>query len=117
VPAELTKPLEQELNELLTDRELYQRARFADEWLSDASKRLIYLHLSLKSFQGDALAQLNRLLLEDTFPESLEKIHNVRLAAMCQRFHTVKQKALCLSGGGIRSGTFALGTSSRVGAP
>ena len=109
VPAELTKPLEQELNELLNDRELYHRDRFADERLSNASKRLIHLRTSLKSFQGDALAQLNRLLLEDTFPESLEKIHNVRLAAMCQRFHTVKQKALSLSGGGIRSGTFALG--------
>jgi hypothetical protein len=109
VPAELTKPLEQELSELLNDRELYHPDRFADEWLSDASKRLIHLRTSLKSFQGDALAQFNRLLLEDAFPESLEKIHNVRLAAMYQRLHAVKQKALCLSGGGIRSGTFALG--------
>jgi hypothetical protein len=109
VPAELTRPLEQEVSELLKDPELYHRDRFTYEWLSDASKRLIHLRSSSETFQGDALAQLNRLLLEDAFPESLEKINDVRLAAMYQRFHTVKQKALCLSGGGIRSGTFALG--------
>src|SRR4030095_4012319 len=51
----------------------------------------------------------NRLLLEDAFPLYIERMNNIRLAAMYQRFHKLEQNALCLSGGGIRSGTFALG--------
>ncbi len=54
-------------------------------------------------------AHLNRLLLEDLFPREVEKISNIRLAAMYQRLHREPPAALCLSGGGIRSGTFALG--------
>ena len=57
------------------------------------------------------LARVNRLLLEQTFPDELEKASDVRLAAMYARIHRHPQgqAALCLSGGGIRSGTFALG--------
>src|SRR6185503_11158350 len=51
----------------------------------------------------------NRLLLEDAFPAHLEKIHNIRLAAIYKRIHVIKPTVLCLSRGVIRSGTFALG--------
>jgi hypothetical protein len=57
------------------------------------------------------LEHVNRLLLEQTFPDELEKASDIRLAAMYARIHRHEQgqAALCLSGGGIRSGTFALG--------
>ncbi|HEU4478878.1 MAG TPA: patatin-like phospholipase family protein [Pyrinomonadaceae bacterium] len=57
----------------------------------------------------DELKRLNRFLLEDLFPEHLEKVSEIRLAAIYQRRHDKEPAALCLSGGGIRSGTFALG--------
>jgi hypothetical protein len=100
--------LKDELNNVLRDPHLYKSDRFSNNWLGTASKSLIKSNAS-EPFQGDDLAHFNRLLLEDAFPESLEKIHNIRLAAIYQLLHAVKQKALCLSGGGIRSGTFALG--------
>jgi hypothetical protein len=109
-PRERVEPLERELNAVLDDPNLYHSDRFSDTWLSSASRGLIYLYSADGGrFQGQDLAHFNRLLLEDAFRESLEKIHNIRLAAIYQRLHEAKQKALCLSGGGIRSGTFALG--------
>ena len=57
----------------------------------------------------DELKRLNRFLLEDLFPEHLEKVSEIRLAAIYQRRHDKESAALCFSGGGIRSGTFALG--------
>ncbi len=57
----------------------------------------------------EELAHINRLLLEETFPDELEKISEIRLAAMFRRLHARGHTALSLSGGGIRSGTFALG--------
>jgi hypothetical protein len=54
--------------------------------------------------------QLNRRLLEEAFPEHLRKIHDVHLSAIYERIaKTGGQTALCFSGGGIRSATFALG--------
>ncbi len=52
--------------------------------------------------------QRNRLILEDTFPE-LQKLYDLRLARIYKKIHAKKLAALCLSGGGIRSATFALG--------
>ncbi|HKR59423.1 MAG TPA: patatin-like phospholipase family protein [Pyrinomonadaceae bacterium] len=57
----------------------------------------------------DELKWLNRFLLEDLFPKYLEKVSDIRLTAIYQRRHERKPAALCLSGGGIRSATFALG--------
>jgi Patatin-like phospholipase len=65
---------------------------------------------SCTSFRGSDLRHFNRLLLEEAYPDEFEKVHNVRLAAIHQHFHRLENHAaLCLSGGGIRSGTFALG--------
>jgi hypothetical protein len=52
---------------------------------------------------------LGRLLLEDIFPRALWRIDDLRLAAIYREIHGKHQSALCLSGGGIRSATFALG--------
>jgi hypothetical protein len=101
--------IEDALNKLLKNPELYDGDRFADNWLSTTTKGLIRQHRDIGGFSGDALEYLNRLLLEEAFPEHIERIANIRLAAAYRRLHAVGQTALSLSGGGIRSGTFALG--------
>lgn len=98
-----------DLNRLLTDSHLYRSDRFSSNWLGTASRSLITQYSSPETFSGDDLLHFNRLLLEDAFPKYIERINNIRLAAMYQRLHQVQPKALCLSGGGIRSGTFSLG--------
>lgn len=54
-------------------------------------------------------SRANRLLLQSAFSPAIMRLRDVRLAAVyskiCERGHT----AICLSGGGIRSATFALG--------
>lgn len=100
--------LEDTLNKLLVDAELYRPDRFSGEWVSRDSRGLLALHTTEGPLRGDDLAHLNRLLLEDAFPE-LEKIHSIRSAAICSRLHNVKPTALCLSGGGLRSSTFSVG--------
>src|SRR4030095_9610601 len=107
-PPYLNEWIGTELNKLLKDPNLYEEERFSNYWLGAASKALIESHAS-EQFKGDDLAHFNRLLLEDALPHALEKIHNIRLAAVYKRAHQVKPAALSLSGGGIRSGTFALG--------
>jgi hypothetical protein len=107
------------LNAVLEDDTLFDEERFSTYWLNDATRGLRDIHKppALVSIapsatgilKGDDLKHFNRLLLEDAFPRYIEQIHRIRLAAIHQRIHEKKPKALCLSGGGIRSGTFALG--------
>ena len=105
--------LRKELDKLLDNRGLYSGDRFPSEWLSGTPmiEGLVALHEKV-SLEGDSLRQLNRILLERAFPRYIERIHHIRVAAAVQQHHTrrpTKPAALCLSGGGIRSGTFALG--------
>ncbi len=133
---DLVIPLEDALNKCLTDRpDLYAPERFSDDWLGAAARGLVRLRPPGAGFdsagtpasgaeegagvggeggaEGPAfrspLAHFNRLLLEDAFPDYIEKSHDIRLAAIHQRLHGERPAALSLSGGGIRSGTFALG--------
>jgi hypothetical protein len=108
-PREIVEPLEEALNKLLNDAELYDGDRFADDWLSAATKGLVEQRDAAGGFFDEALAHFNRLLLEEAFPDKIEGIGNIRLAAMYRRLHAAQLTALSLSGGGIRSGTFALG--------
>ncbi len=62
-----------------------------------------------ETLTDDEQRHLNRLLLEAWFPGELESVDEIRLAAVRRAQHREGQAALCLSGGGIRSGTFALG--------
>ena len=105
------------LNMFLSDPNLFSEERFSNYWLNSATKSLRELHTSSTIIPGASggpltgpdLEHFNRLLLEDTFPRSLEKIHRIRLDAIYRCIHQKKPTALCFSGGGIRSGTFALG--------
>jgi hypothetical protein len=58
---------------------------------------------------GDDLVHVNRLLLEAAYSGLIVPVHQARLAAVWRRMRAAKLAALCLSGGGIRSATFALG--------
>lgn len=108
------------LNTFLPDPNLFAEDRFSFYWLNSATRGMRDIHtaytivpgtarIGVQPLTGDDLEHFNRLLLEDAFPRSLDNIHRLRLAAIYQRIHQTKQMALCLSGGGIRSGTFALG--------
>jgi hypothetical protein len=117
--------LMQRLNELLKEPDLFWeqseknvkggrkfepgKERFAYGWLTDETRGLLALLTSGVSFGTEDVKHLNRLLLEDTFPDIFQKAADVRLAAVYTLFHEEPQAALSLSGGGIRSGTFALG--------
>lgn len=108
------------LNTFLSDPNLFAEERFSNYWLNSATRGMRELHtsstimsgalgFSAGPLTGQDLEHFNRLLLEDSFPNSLEKIHRLRLNAIYQCIHKKKPAALCFSGGGIRSGTFALG--------
>ena len=97
------------LNELLDVPELY-------DWrvevpLGPEMREFVrvYVGRGPVTLRGDDLRRFNRLLLEDAYPGALEPINEVRLNAITAQIHTTGSAALCLSGGGIRSGTFSLG--------
>jgi Patatin-like phospholipase len=84
-----------------------------DERLLDEDHRQHFAGVKFRSQTVDRLddphdAMRNRLILEDTFPE-LQKLFDIRLSKVYQKIHRQRLRALCLSGGGIRSATFALG--------
>jgi hypothetical protein len=90
------------LNSILEDRQLYvpgQPGHFDGVRFRSQTMDQIALGASV---------QRNRLILEDAFPE-VQKLDDVRLARIYRKIHEKKFAALCLSGGGIRSATFALG--------
>ena len=64
-------------------------------------------------FARSDLARFRRLLLEDAFPSfpspTIRRIYDLRLGRAVRVAHQAGRSAICLSGGGIRSGTFALG--------
>jgi hypothetical protein len=106
------------LNKCLSDPNLFSEERFSHYWLTHATRGLRELHTSKRimafgysggPLTGEDLEHFNRLLLEDAFPRSLKKIHLIRLDRIYGYIHEKKPAALCFSGGGIRSGTFALG--------
>ncbi len=101
------------LNALLL-REIYNEEAFKFVHLMASTIELINIHSNSSPPLPDRLAHVNRLLLEETFADELEKISDIRLAAMYKRLHKEKTSALCLSGGGIRSGTFALGLIQKL---
>jgi hypothetical protein len=56
----------------------------------------------------------NRLLLETAFAPFLLTTEDRRLASINARIHSMRHTALCLSGGGIRSASFAMGVVQRL---
>jgi len=100
--------LETALNKIITTELIYSDERFSGIKLTGPLAAFFETNTGANVRPSD-WPRVNRLLLEQAFPEEIESIANVRLAAIQQRFHAVGSVALCLSGGGIRSATFALG--------
>ncbi len=99
--------LNQLLGEYFYDREAFRHFEF-----TKATEKIFELYPEkekLDKISFEELQQMNRLLLEELFPEHLESVREIRLNAIYQNRHEKPSAALCLSGGGIRSGTFALG--------
>ena len=96
------------LNELLhTDRCLYHDPAFPKIGLSKEVIALADLKLV-----GSELMRRNRLLLEAAFSEDLKAIADIHIESIYRRIHAeAGSTALCFSGGGIRSATFALGVT------
>ncbi|MBX2953019.1 MAG: hypothetical protein KF870_10960 [Leadbetterella sp.] len=60
--------------------------------------------------QEDRATELNTLIVEDIFPEYWGgRADDIQLNELYLEMFSLNKAALCLSGGGIRSGTFALG--------
>jgi hypothetical protein len=99
------------LNGLL-EKHFYVPVEFRYFIFSETTKKLLELYAEEREPQNIAteeLKRLNRFILEELFHDWLENVRDIRLAAIYQRRHDHESAALCLSGGGIRSGTFALG--------
>lgn len=115
IPAETEALLIAELNEkVLKNPKTAERRLYKYAQLNTQTDEMLELHESSTPLEGEDLVHLNRLLLENAFPHLFERIRNIRLAAMYKRLHGRRQSALCLSGGGIRSGTFALGIIQKL---
>jgi len=104
--SETKEALVEWLNKLLhTPSCLYFDTHFPKAGLTKETIAMTRLELD-----PSELTRLNRLLLEEAFPEHLRKIADIHLEGIYSRIHAGEgNTALCFSGGGIRSATFALG--------
>ena len=107
-PATTCAELAARLNELLrTERCLYHDHNFPKAGLSKEIVAMTGLKLD-----ASERARLNRRLLEGAFPNDLKTISDIHLEVIYRRIHEGEgSAALCFSGGGIRSATFALGVA------
>lgn len=98
------------LNQLLADKDFYQL--FDEETvgyiLSEAETGIDYAQLKTNPPPGK-LGLVNRWLLEETFAEEIVSIDEKLTTKYYRAIHPKNHSAVCLSGGGIRSGTFNLG--------
>jgi hypothetical protein len=90
------------LNELLKDPRLSSEPALSD------SLETIRKHDD-GSFDDLDPEERNRILIECGLSPFIRTMQDQRLAAIIQRIHQQQHAALCLSGGGIRSASFAMG--------
>jgi hypothetical protein len=101
--------LVQAINALLHGKRLSDYRAFPKCRLTAELKALMQVPLG-RGEQSDDSVHLNRLLLEFLCPDQIKRIYEVNTAKLYARIHQTRGRAaLCLSGGGIRSATFALG--------
>jgi hypothetical protein len=93
-----------DLNAIITRETcIHSSERFAHVSLTPETLALVRQRL-----QGRKLEILNRLLLEEAFPNSLARVWDT-LGGVFAILRSRPSAALCISGGGIRSATFGLG--------
>jgi len=104
----------QDLNKLITSgKSLFQADRFEEVKLSPEARAFINRLENRgpgadEKERGRHLEILNRLLLEESFPQAIARVWDT-MAAVIWLSHQRPRAALCISGGGIRSATFGLG--------
>ncbi len=101
------------------DLRVFKKVRFEHKALRDETRGLLELGWPRDGEEAfdDAggarsdLVRFRRLLLEDAFPAEMKRVYDLRVGEAVSRVHSLEKKrsAVCFSGGGIRSGTFALG--------
>ena len=103
--------LAQVLNGVLDSLDLFKVSAVEDIAWRKETEQLYAARRAGKEFCGADLRRVNRLLLEDAYPRVIKRVYDLRLGDITTKIHALAQPraALCLSGGGIRSGTFALG--------
>jgi hypothetical protein len=97
-----------ELNRLITS-DLFSGQAFAlpdDSWLILMSKQL---RRAGKTTNDAEVRRVHRLLIEHIFAGLIPSAEDGHLREAIKNLHNLKPAAICLSGGGIRSATFALG--------
>ena len=82
------------------------RSRLISPWVKEAYHQLARLGDRAAVFE---IRRVNRVILEELFPDGIRKARDAHLSETVKRLHNAQPTALCLSGGGIRSATFALG--------
>jgi hypothetical protein len=110
---ELRRQLVEDFNSFIENKETsYRNSSFAHMPLDPFTEDLLERESQLDE---DERQHLRRLLLEATYPGCIRSVNDIRLARLYDRIHRLptevakRRAALCLSGGGIRSATFALG--------
>jgi len=115
-PDSLQEEIIAQLNSLLQNPNLYKRfdqeavegalvgADVAKE--SEAPQRV--RSLEQEPLESKDLCYVNRLLLEEAYPQDIRKINDT-LSGIFAHIHKNRHSALCVSGGGIRSASFGLG--------
>ena len=117
---ELTDRLLELFKKVLTDENFYCQDHFHDVNIqSDTQNHITEQLTKLRASQSKSshICRINRFLLEDAFPNELERrdltnddaAQRSYIAAIYSAIHKRERSALCLSGGGIRSATFNLG--------
>jgi hypothetical protein len=101
-PQSVNAPLVKDLNRLLGGSSLYEAQRFSQITLSDATRRLIERKVEA---DPDERLRLNRVLLEDAFPEEIAKSQALPLHLVCVAANDVS---------GDRLGTLYRGARSAV---
>jgi hypothetical protein len=101
---ELRSSLARIFNKVVKDRKFYSPWRFSHIILDRETQELLKLPTN-----HTGVLLLNRLLLEQAFPQFLKRIKEVRLDNIYKVLHGNRRAALCLSGRGVRGTAFGLG--------
>jgi hypothetical protein len=100
------------LNKLVASRDLRQLR--ASPAITNTGRDLIDRYGEYTEDAGEArVREINRRLIDDAFLGAVKLQRDIRLAALYKKLHARSDEdartALCISGGGIRTATFALG--------
>ena len=100
------------LNQLVAGRDL--KSLLDSPAITDTGRDLINRHdVYTEGVSDDGRREINRAIVDDAFLGAVKRYRDLRLEALYAKLHAKSDNeartALCISGGGIRTATFALG--------